>query len=166
MTTLHFRVCSVASLCLVAGAFLLSQTPPPQGGTGTPPPQAPPAGRGGLDAQMAMGADFSPKPPVVRLSPDEEQKRFLLPPGYRIEPVLTDPLIEDPVGVTFDGNGRMYVLEMRSYMQDADGSNSRAPSQPDLAPRGHGWRRQVRPAHGLRRQDGDAAGWRSRSRTA
>jgi mono/diheme cytochrome c family protein len=74
-----------------------------------------------------MGADFSPKPPVVRLSPDEQQKRFELPPGYRIELVLSDPLIEDPVGVTFDGNGRMYVLEMRSYMQDAEGSNSRAP---------------------------------------
>ncbi len=29
--------------------------------------------------------------------------------------------------MTFDGNGRMYVLEMRSYMQDVDGSNSRAP---------------------------------------
>ena len=41
--------------------------------------------------------------------------------------MLTDPLIEDPVGVTFDGNGRMYVLEMRSYMQDADGTDSRAP---------------------------------------
>jgi mono/diheme cytochrome c family protein/glucose/arabinose dehydrogenase len=76
---------------------------------------------------VAMGADFAPKPPVVRLSPDEEQKRFLLPPGYRIEPVLSDPLIQDPVGVTFDGNGRMYVLEMRSYMQDVEGSNSRAP---------------------------------------
>ena len=74
-----------------------------------------------------MGADFNPKPPVTRLSPEEQQKRFLLPPGYRIEPVLTDPLIQDPVGVTFDGNGRMYVLEMRSYMQDAEGSNSRAP---------------------------------------
>ena len=74
-----------------------------------------------------MGADFSPKPPVQRLTPEEQQKRFLLPPGYRIEPVLSDPLIQDPVGVTFDGNGRMYVLEMRSYMQDADGTNSRAP---------------------------------------
>jgi glucose/arabinose dehydrogenase/mono/diheme cytochrome c family protein len=121
------RVCFVALLCLVAAAALLGQTPPPQGGTAAPPPQAPPAGRGGLDAQVAMGADFSPKPPVVRLSPEDQQKRFLLPPGYRIEPVLADPLIEDPVGVTFDGNGRMYVLEMRSYMQDADGSNSRAP---------------------------------------
>ena len=127
MKTLHLRLCSVALLCLVAGGLLLSQTPPPQGGTATPAPQAPAAGRGGLDAQVAMGADFSPKPPVARLSPEDEQKRFLLPPGYRIEPVLTDPLIEDPVGVTFDGNGRMYVLEMRSYMQDADGTNSRAP---------------------------------------
>ena len=105
----------------------MSQAPPPQGAPATPPPQPPPAGRGGLEAQIALGADFSPRPPVTRLSPEEQQKQFLLPPGYRIEPVLTDPLIEDPVGVTFDGNGRMYVLEMRSYMQDADGSNSRAP---------------------------------------
>jgi mono/diheme cytochrome c family protein len=74
-----------------------------------------------------MGADFSPRPPVAPLSPEEQQKRFLLPDGFRIEPVLHDPLVQSPVGVTFDGNGRMYVLEMRSYMQDADGSNSRAP---------------------------------------
>ena len=91
---------------------------------------------------------------------------FLLPPGYKIEPVLTDPLIEDPVGVTFDGNGRMYVLEMRSYMQDADGSNSRAADQPHLAPRRHRRRRHVRQAHRVRRQPGDAARWRSRCRTA
>ena len=82
---------------------------------------------GGIEAEIAAGADFSPRPPVTRLDPEAQQKLFLLPPGYKIEPVLTDPLIEDPVGVTFDGNGRMYVLEMRSYMRDAEGSNSRAP---------------------------------------
>ena len=110
------------------------QTPPqPPATTQTQPPPPAPAppqggrGRGGIEADIAAGADFSPKPPVKRLEPAEQQKLFLLPPGYKIEPVLTDPLIEDPVGVTFDGNGRMYVLEMRSYMQDADGSNSRAP---------------------------------------
>ena len=99
----------------------------------TAPQSAPPGatqsqrGRGGLDAEIAMGANFDKQPPVRRLSPGDQQKRFLLPPGYTIEPLLTDPLIEDPVGVTFDGNGRMYVLEMRSYMRDADGSNSREP---------------------------------------
>ena len=125
------------------GAFILlmvgvvprgeQQTPPPAqppaAGAPVPPPgQAGRGGRGGgIEADIAAGADFSPRPPVMRLDPADEQKLFLLPPGYKIEPVLTDPLIEDPVGVTFDGNGRMYVLEMRSYMQDADGSNSRAP---------------------------------------
>ena len=125
------RFSLIASLCLTGGILLVGQAPPQGAAPATPPPQQPPAapgGRGGgLDAQIALGADFSPKPPVPRLTPEEQQKRFLLPPGFRIEPVLSDPLIEDPVGVTFDGNGRMYVLEMRSYMQDADGSNSRAP---------------------------------------
>ena len=84
--------------------------------------------------------------------PRSQQKLFLLPPGYKIEPVLADPLIEDPVGVTFDGNGRMYVLEMRSYMQDADGSELARADQPHLAPRGHRRRRRLRQAHGVRRQ--------------
>src|SRR5205823_3827348 len=69
----------------------------------------------------------SNNPTVVRQEPAVQQKLFLLPPGYNIELVLSDPEIQDPVGVTFDGNGRMYVLEMRSYMQDADGSGSRQP---------------------------------------
>ena len=99
---------------------------PPAGGT-APAAPAPQGGRGSIEQQIAMGADFLKRPPVVRLDPAVQQQMFLLPPGYKIEPVLTDPMIEDPVGVTFDGNGRMYVLEMRSYMRDADGSNSREP---------------------------------------
>jgi mono/diheme cytochrome c family protein len=64
---------------------------------------------------------------VVRQDPEVQQRLFLLPEGFTIEPVLTDPLITDPVGVTFDGNGRMYVLEMRSYMLDANGTGMRDP---------------------------------------
>ena len=66
------------------------------------------------------GADFSPQPPVVPLSPAEEQKKFILYPGFHLEPVLTDPVIEEPMAMAFDGNGRLFVLEMRSYMQDKD----------------------------------------------
>jgi mono/diheme cytochrome c family protein/glucose/arabinose dehydrogenase len=91
-----------------------------------PAPAQPPSGRGEFD-EVAAGADFLPRPPVVRLTPERQVRLFLLPTGYKIEPVLADPLIEDPVGVTFDGNGRLYVLEMRSYMQDVNGSDSRAP---------------------------------------
>jgi mono/diheme cytochrome c family protein/glucose/arabinose dehydrogenase len=57
-------------------------------------------------------------PPV--LSPAQEAKTFQLPPGYHVELVLSEPEIREPVVTVFDGNGRMYVGEMRSYMQDID----------------------------------------------
>jgi mono/diheme cytochrome c family protein/glucose/arabinose dehydrogenase len=91
-------------------------------------PQSPAqGGRGGVGGDPLAAGDFLKRPPVVRLSPEQEQALFLLHDGYHIEPVLADPLIQDPVSVSFDGNGRMYVIEMRSYMQDISGTNARAP---------------------------------------
>ena len=42
-------------------------------------------------------------------------------------PVLTDPQIQQPGSIAFDGNGRMYVLELRTYMLDADSKDELAP---------------------------------------
>ncbi|MEO0446681.1 MAG: c-type cytochrome, partial [Verrucomicrobiota bacterium] len=61
------------------------------------------------------------------LSVEESLKTFHLPPGYRLEPVLTEPEIAEPVVAAFDGNGRLYVAEMRTYMQDADATEEQAP---------------------------------------
>ena len=71
--------------------------------------------------------DFSKKPPVVPLSAADQQKKFWLPPGFKIEPVLTDPDIQEPAQIAFDGNGRMFVLELRGYMQDADATGELDP---------------------------------------
>ncbi|HMF59450.1 MAG TPA: hypothetical protein VK595_03720, partial [Vicinamibacterales bacterium] len=103
-------------------------------------PQAPaagqaPAGRSGQGGRapgsargnQPMAGDFSPKPPIQALTPQEEQQRFILPPGYRMELVLSDPEIVNPTAIAFDGNGRLYVNEMRSYMHDADGSREFEP---------------------------------------
>ena len=38
-----------------------------------------------------------------------------------MEPVLSDPLIEDPAQIAFDGNGRMFVVELRGYFQTPEG---------------------------------------------
>ncbi|HKH90753.1 MAG TPA: discoidin domain-containing protein, partial [Gemmatimonadaceae bacterium] len=73
------------------------------------------------------GADLSPKPPVQPLSPSDERKRFLLPPGYRMTPILSEPAIQQPATISFDGNGRMFVLELRTYMLDADARDQLAP---------------------------------------
>ncbi len=71
---------------------------------------------------------YSPATPqwLPTLSPEEEAKTFVLPKGYRMELVLSDPIIKEPVVSVFDGNGRMYVAEMRSYMQDIDGKDEHA----------------------------------------
>ena len=127
-------VIGIAAAMVAVGGTRGEQQPappaaPPSSSAAAPSAAQPQRGRGGfgIEAEIARGANFDKQPPVQRLTPEEQQKRFLLQAGYRIEPVLVDPLIQDPVGVTFDGNGRMYVLEMRSYMRDAEGSNSRAP---------------------------------------
>jgi mono/diheme cytochrome c family protein len=73
------------------------------------------------------GIDLEPKQPIIPLHAEEEAKLFLLPPGYHIEPVLTDPAIQQPAAIAFDGNGRMYVLELRSYMLTADSKDELEP---------------------------------------
>ncbi len=67
------------------------------------------------------GADLSPKPPVLPLSPAEEATRLWLQPGYRMDPLLSEPLVEDPAQIAFDGNGRMFVVELRGYFQTPEG---------------------------------------------
>ena len=62
----------------------------------------------------------TPRPAVVALPPAASIATMEMPKGYRLEPVLAEPDIAEPVMVAFDGNGRMYVAEMRTYMQDAD----------------------------------------------
>ena len=70
---------------------------------------------------------FPPKPPIPYLSVAEELKTITLKPGYHLELVLSEPDIKEPVMVAFDGNGRMFVAEMRSYMQDIEGRNELDP---------------------------------------
>ena len=38
-----------------------------------------------------------------------------------MEPLLSEPLIEDPAQIAFDGNGRMFVVELRGYFQTPEG---------------------------------------------
>lgn len=57
-----------------------------------------------------------------QLSPEDSIAKIELPVGYSLELVLSEPNIMEPVSCVFDGNGRMYVVEMNTYMQDADGT--------------------------------------------
>lgn len=54
------------------------------------------------------------------LSPEESRAAFRVPAGYHMELVAAEPMVKEPVAIAWDGNARMYVCEMRTYMQDAD----------------------------------------------
>ena len=65
-----------------------------------------------------------PKP----LSPKESLTKFQLPPGYRIELVASEPLVQEPVAIAWDGNGVMYVVQMNTYMKDANATEEYEPT--------------------------------------
>lgn len=73
------------------------------------------------------------KPEIVKeapstfLSPEESMKTFYLPEGYKVELVASEPMIDEPVTIAWDGDGRMYVAEMNTYMQDVDGTGTNVP---------------------------------------
>ena len=73
-------------------------------------------------------APLPPQPPVPMLSPEETLKTFQLPEGYKLEVVLDESVIHEPVICVFDGNGRMYIAQMRTYMQEIDGKNQHTPA--------------------------------------
>ncbi|WP_316828789.1 c-type cytochrome [Pedobacter miscanthi] len=62
------------------------------------------------------------KPSPAYLSPEESMKTIHLQKGYHLELVASEPMIHEPVAMVWDGNGRMYVAEMNTYMQDVDGT--------------------------------------------
>lgn len=80
-----------------------------------------------LENDYWKGIDLTPKAPVLPLPVELQNEKFLLPPGYKMEAVLTEPAIQQPGAITFDGNGRMYVLELRSYMLTIDSSGTLKP---------------------------------------
>ncbi len=59
-------------------------------------------------------------PSFTPLSPQHSIERFQLPPGYHVELVASEPMVQEPVAICWDGNGRMYVAEMNTYMKDAN----------------------------------------------
>ncbi|MEM8485437.1 MAG: discoidin domain-containing protein [Bacteroidota bacterium] len=76
---------------------------------------------------VAVEDTISPAIPIRPMSVEDAQTHFLLPPGYQIEPVLTEPVIKEPAAIAFDGDGRMFVLELRTYMQDIDATDELKP---------------------------------------
>lgn len=81
-------------------------------------------------------ADRGPEQPEIRfrvpppepLSPAEAQQALRLPPGFEAQLVASEPMLEAPVAVSFDAQARLYVCEMRGYMNDVEGRGEDQPT--------------------------------------
>ena len=69
-------------------------------------------------------------PPV--LTPEEELKTFHMAPGYQVQLVAADPLVKDPILAEFDGDGRLWVVEMQGYAVGKAMENVENPPMDDL----------------------------------
>ncbi|HMC78775.1 MAG TPA: c-type cytochrome [Vicinamibacterales bacterium] len=87
---------------------------------------------------VTAGAGFQagpPWPPSLQrvaaespvLSPAEELKTIFMPPGYHLELVASEPLVQDPVVMDWDSDGRLWVVEMPGYMIDIQASREHDP---------------------------------------
>ncbi len=63
--------------------------------------------------------------PSPVLTPAEELSTFQLPPGLKMQLVAAEPMVQDPVVITFDADGRLWVVEMRGFMPDIDGKGEK-----------------------------------------
>ena len=59
------------------------------------------------------------------LTPQQSLMAFQVPAGYHIELVASEPMITEPVAIAWDGDARMYVAQMETYTQDADGTGTK-----------------------------------------
>lgn len=76
-------------------------------------------------AKVEIKFNLPPPPP---LSPEEALKTFKIEEGFRIELVAAEPMVEAPIAISFDDQGRMYVVEMRGYMRDVEGTTENEPT--------------------------------------
>ena len=65
------------------------------------------------------------------LSPVDALKTFYMPPGYHLELVASEPLVQDPTVIDWDLAGRLWVVEMTGFVRDLQ------TKEPNLDPIGH-----------------------------
>src|SRR5678816_3800174 len=85
------------------------------------------ASTGPATGPTEKSADGVVAPPAPALSAEESMSKIVLAPGFRVELVAAEPLIRDPVVISFDADGRMWAAEMTSYMPDAYGHGEDKP---------------------------------------
>ncbi|HEV3486324.1 MAG TPA: hypothetical protein VG106_13015, partial [Vicinamibacterales bacterium] len=122
---LRHRTCLILVSLLLTLCSAAARQDVPQPGSTPPerPRTRPPSTLTGL-AEWEKAKELLDRiqiPPAPPLAPDEALKTFRLAPGYRIELVAAEPMVNTPIFFEFDPDGRIWVVEYQGYMRDLQG---------------------------------------------
>ena len=81
--------------------------------------------KAGETQQDVVPPELIPPSPVI--PPQETLKNFQIVPGFKIELVASEPLVHDPIAISFDPDGRIWVVEMIGFMRNPDGKDEEEP---------------------------------------
>ena len=70
---------------------------------------------------------FEKAPPAPALNPKVALGSFRIHKDFEISTVVNEPEVQSPLALRFDGDGKMWVVEMRAYMLDANGTGEEEP---------------------------------------
>ena len=57
-------------------------------------------------------------PPNDPLTPQESVRRITVPPGFHVDLVASEPQLVNPIAMTFDERGRIWITESVEYPQN------------------------------------------------
>src|SRR2546430_2094152 len=73
-----------------------------------------------VKAGAAFPEIYNPHPePIPLLQPQEALKRMRLPPGFQATLFAGEPDVRQPIAMTFDSRGRLWVAENYTYSESA-----------------------------------------------
>ncbi len=75
---------------------------------------------GTLAADETLTVDARELPRFPAVEPRDAPATFQIKKGFHAELVAGEPLVTSPIAVSFDENGRMFVIEMRDYSEQRD----------------------------------------------
>src|SRR5205814_1909675 len=97
-----------------------------------------------------LSGQFAPAP-TPALPAEESRKKFVVPPGFEVRLFAAEPEVVNPVAMTWDERGRLWVVELYEYPlgakpgdkprdrikiledTDGDGCADRSPSSPTVS---------------------------------
>ncbi|MEN8716793.1 MAG: hypothetical protein ABF384_17930, partial [Verrucomicrobiales bacterium] len=70
------------------------------------------------DDPLELSAEEFPRVPATE--PADVMETFEIAPNFRLRLAAHEPAVNDPIAMTFDEQGRAWVVEMRGYSERRD----------------------------------------------